>query len=70
MTQNRVFIYDYILLNVCLVLYQPLDHTPRAINHVENDLPILSGLKYMPRLTRSSCNAITEFANVSVLYGN
>ena len=33
-----------------LVLYQPLDHTPRAINHVEHSLPILSGLKYMPLL--------------------
>ena len=26
-------------------------------SHRARDLPILSGLKYMPRLTRSSCNA-------------
>ena len=39
------------------VLYQTRDHSPSAISHVEHDLPILSGLKYMPRLTRSSCNA-------------
>ena len=33
------------------------DHSLSAINHVEQDLLILSGLKYMPRLNRSSCNA-------------
>ena len=28
------------------MLYQTRDHSPSAINHVEHDLPILSGLKY------------------------
>ena len=35
------------------MLYQTRDHSPSAINHAEHDLPTLSGLKYMPRLTRS-----------------
>ena len=33
---------------------------PSAINHVEHDLPTLSGLKYMSRLIRSSCNAASS----------
>ena len=37
---------------------QPECHKSRSL--VEHDLPTLNGLKYMPRLTRSSCNAITE----------
>ena len=31
------------------MLNQTRDYSPSAINHVEHDLPTLSGLKYLPR---------------------
>ena len=57
----------------CVALSRAADIRKSLINiHKNRYTATLSGLKYMPRLTRSSCNAITEFANVSMLmlYGN